>query len=115
MPRGSDREQGRSRLVEALSAEGLIATPEAGHPRDLADDHFVALHVFLARTPCRLLAIQLEDLAGAIEQVNMPGTQDEHRNWSLKLPISLEDLMDRPLLHRTLAAVAAERPRTGTS
>jgi 4-alpha-glucanotransferase len=71
--------------------------------------------VFLARTPCRLLAIQLEDLAGAVEQVNLPGTRDEYRNWALKLPIGLEDLMDRPLLQRTLEAVAAERPRAGFS
>jgi 4-alpha-glucanotransferase len=109
------RERGRSRLVEALAAERLVATVEVGSPQELADDHFVALHVFLARTPCRLLAIQLEDLAGAVEQVNLPGTRDEYRNWALKLPIGLEDLMDRPLLQRTLEAVAAERPRAGFS
>lgn len=111
----TDRQRGRSRLVDALAGEGLVVAIEVGRPQDLADDHFVALHLFLARTPCRLLAIQLEDLAGAIEQVNMPGTQDEYRNWALKLPIGLEDLMDRPLLRRTLEAVAAERPRTGPS
>jgi 4-alpha-glucanotransferase len=107
-----DRRRDRSRLVAALRAEGLIDL--SGGPADvpLSDDIVAALHAFLARTPCRLLAIQIEDLARATDQVNLPGTHQEHRNWSLKLPISLEAMADDPLIRRTIAAVALERPRS---
>jgi 4-alpha-glucanotransferase len=105
-----ERRRNRPRLMEALAAEGL-----AGHDgvdaQAMADDHFVALHVFLARTPCALFAIQIEDLAGATEQVNLPGTGEEYSNWRLRLPVALEDLAAEPIVRRTLDAVARERPR----
>lgn len=104
------RHRDKRRLVDALAAEGLAA-PAESLPDAPPDDLLVALHVFLARTPCRLVAIQLEDLARATRQVNLPGTDKEHRNWSLRLPLTLEELADDPLVRRTLAAVAQERPR----
>ena len=58
----------------------LVVTPE-GLP--------LAVHSYLARTPSRLLAVQLEDVLGVEEQANLPGTQWEYPNWRRKLPISL--------------------------
>lgn len=104
------RAREKKKLFDALAAEGL-AGGLIDAPDTLTDDLLVALHVFLARTPCRLVAIQLEDLLGATEQVNLPGTDKEHRNWSLKLPLTLEEIADHLLTRRTLAAVARERPR----
>ena len=49
-----------------------------------------ALHVYLARTPARVLVVQLEDVLGVQEQMNLPGTTVEHPNWCRKLPITLE-------------------------
>jgi 4-alpha-glucanotransferase len=69
------------------------------------------VHVFLARTPSRLVAVQLEDLAGAIEQANLPGTADEHPNWRRKLPVSLDKIAATPRFKRVTAALARERPR----
>lgn len=99
----------RQRLIDALAAEGLARSDEP--PDTLTDDLLVAVHTFLARTPCRLVAIQLEDLAGATAPVNLPGTDKEHRNWSLRLPLTLEALADDPRVRRTLAAVADIRAR----
>lgn len=47
---------------------------------------------FLAHTPCRILALALEDLLGVKDQPNVPGTIDQHPNWRRKLPLSIEDL-----------------------
>ena len=44
-----------------------------------------AAHRFLARAPSRLLLVQLEDLLGEVEQMNLPGTIDEDLNWRRKL------------------------------
>lgn len=46
----------------------------------------------LSEAPCRVLTVSLEDLAGVEERPNMPGTIDEWPNWSLSLPVPIEDL-----------------------
>jgi 4-alpha-glucanotransferase len=109
----AERRQDRTRLMEALGAEGVIThSGAANQDDDLSDETIVGLHVFLARTPCRLVGIQIEDLARATDQVNVPGTHLEHRNWSLRLPITLEAMAEDPLVRRVAAAVGRERPRS---
>ena len=49
-----------------------------------------AAHLFLARTPAMLEAIQPEDVLGTLEQANLPGTVDQHPNWRRKLALPLE-------------------------
>jgi 4-alpha-glucanotransferase len=73
------------------------------------DNQLAAIARFLARTPSRLVAIALDDIVGAIEQINIPGTFDEHPNWRRRLPVSLEDL-DR---NETLNAVADAFAQSG--
>jgi 4-alpha-glucanotransferase len=48
---------------------------------------------FLAGTPSRLLVVTMEDALGDIEQVNVPGTVDQHPNWRRRLSVPLEDLL----------------------
>ncbi|MFA5950103.1 MAG: 4-alpha-glucanotransferase [Hyphomicrobium sp.] len=113
-----DRRRSRRLLLAALADEGLIggalvraALSGGDLPRDLPREVAVALHSFLARTPSRLLAVQLEDLAGAVEQVNLPGTDKEYLNWQRKLPVMLEELARLPLLKATVEAIRRVRPR----
>jgi len=58
----------------------------------LGTDTLAAVASFLAQTPSRLVAIALDDVMGVLDQVNIPGTIDEHPNWRRKLPVMLEDL-----------------------
>ena len=51
-----------------------------------------AIAAFLAKTRSRLMAIQLEDLLGVIDQPNIPGTVDEHPNWRQRLPVAIDDI-----------------------
>ncbi len=46
----------------------------------------------LASSPSRILAATLEDALGVAERPNKPGTTAEWPNWSLALPVLLEDL-----------------------
>ena len=69
------------------------------------------MHLFLARTRSRLVAVQLEDLVGMEEQANLPGTIDEHPNWRRKLPVTLEDLPRCHTFQCVVKALATERPR----
>ena len=90
-------------LGAALAREHL---PVAGRSVPLEQ-----VHRFLARSRSRLAMLQLEDLAGALDQINMPGTTDEHPNWRRKLPLSISELFAEPKVKHLLAAVAAERGR----
>jgi 4-alpha-glucanotransferase len=71
----------------------------------------VAAHILLARVASRLVAVQLEDLAGMKQQANLPGTMNEHPNWRRRLPANLEDIVDSELFEAITAAVSGERPR----
>jgi 4-alpha-glucanotransferase len=51
-----------------------------------------------------LLAATLEDALEAHDRPNVPGTIDQRPNWSLPLPVRLEDLPEDPRLLR-LAAI----------
>jgi 4-alpha-glucanotransferase len=53
---------------------------------------------FLADTPSRLFMVSLEDALGVVEQVNLPGTIDEHANWRRRLAVPLEDLLQSSTL-----------------
>lgn len=54
----------------------------------------------LAASPSRLLAATLEDALCVAERPNKPGTTTEWPNWSLALPLSLEELRRAPLPER---------------
>jgi 4-alpha-glucanotransferase len=103
----------RQRLLDALLDAGVI-TPDALPPTDppVATDQFlVAVHHMLARSQGRFMVIQLEDALCVEEQVNLPGTVDEHPNWRRKLPLTVDRLFADPRLQAILAVLRAERPR----
>ncbi|MEX2455591.1 MAG: 4-alpha-glucanotransferase, partial [Rhodospirillaceae bacterium] len=90
----------------AVAAPGSGAVEESLTPETAA-----AIHAGLARAPSRLLGVQFEDLCGATEPVNIPGTSTEYANWRLRAPIGLEDVAAGEMWNAVLGAVAHERPR----
>jgi 4-alpha-glucanotransferase len=108
LQRSADRQLMMAALIEA----GLISeVPE--DTAELSQEIAVAISRFLARTPCRLVALQLEDLAGMRDRANLPGTIDEHPNWRRRLAAPLEALIASEGFQVITRAVAAERSRTG--
>lgn len=87
----------------------------AGIPRD-ADvaTAAVALHRLVASAPSRVVVAQVDDLIGTLERPNVPGTKRDQRpeNWSLALPVPLDDLPGHPLAGRVVEALRTERPGT---
>ena len=84
----------RRSLLDALAREGLLP-PDLPEMRDgeFSPALSEAVHRFLGRSAARLVMVQIEDLLGEIEQVNLPGTLDEHPNWRRKLSRTIEDLL----------------------
>jgi 4-alpha-glucanotransferase len=114
----ASRDTDRKLMLDALSASGLLPDDlgpaqrgEQPLPTELPQNLAVALSRFLARTPCRLVAIQLEDLAAMKERMNLPGTVNEQPNWRRKLPANLGALFQSETLIAITMAVAEERPR----
>ncbi|GAB4271633.1 MAG: 4-alpha-glucanotransferase [Pararhodobacter sp.] len=70
------------------------------------------MHRFVARTASSLVAVQGEDLAGAVEQCNLPGTMFEHPNWRRRLPLPLSGLISAPSLEQT-GVLMTEAGRNG--
>ncbi len=96
----------RQRLRERLAEEGID-----GAWSDDPEELTTALHTLLSRTPSMLACASLDDVAGAVMRANVPGTVDQHPNWRIPLPVTLEELAARPRTARTLAPLR-ERPRT---
>ncbi len=69
------------------------------------------LHAVVAASPCRLVALQAEDALGMTDQVNLPGTIDEHPNWRHRLPVAVDRIADSPGFRAHAAAMRAARPR----
>jgi 4-alpha-glucanotransferase len=87
-------EADRAAVLAQLTALGLLG--EEPTERDKIE----ALHLFLTRTPARLLGVALADAVGDRRTMNQPGTSNEYPNWRLPLadgvgqPMLLEDAMD---------------------
>jgi 4-alpha-glucanotransferase len=75
-------------------------------------DDLNAMHGFLARCASTLVAVQGEDLVGAVEQANLPGTVHEHPNWCRRLPVPIDGLISAPSLGQT-SAIMARSGRNG--
>ncbi|HYM49405.1 MAG TPA: 4-alpha-glucanotransferase [Candidatus Limnocylindrales bacterium] len=78
-----------------------------GLPREApVGDVIAAAYAALARAPSQLVAATVEDALAVEERPNMPGTTDEWPNWSLALPLTLEEIMRDPRLRRLSTALA---------
>ncbi len=90
-----ERDLDRAALLAALEEQGLrpanVTSPTDAFSPELAN----ALHLYLGRSGTRLVALQIEDLLGMTEPVNVPGTDREYPNWQRKLSADLEDIVDR--------------------
>jgi 4-alpha-glucanotransferase len=61
---------------------------------------------FLASTPTRLVSVSIEDVLDVADQVNVPGTVDQHPNWRRRWPVPLEELGSDQRLGRIAATLA---------
>jgi 4-alpha-glucanotransferase len=90
-----ERDQDRQMLLNALREQGLKpAQPDA--PLDpYTAELGQALHLYLARSATALVALQIEDLLGMVDPVNVPGTNTEYPNWQRKVTVDVEDIAAR--------------------
>ncbi|MFC5497262.1 malto-oligosyltrehalose synthase [Caenimonas terrae] len=110
-----DRSRDRARLLLALEHQRLLpagATVQDTSLPDATPALVEAVYAYLARTPCWLVGVQLEDVTGQLLQVNVPGTgEDTYPNWRRKIGVPVDRLGEDA---RFLAVAGALRQqRTG--
>jgi (1->4)-alpha-D-glucan 1-alpha-D-glucosylmutase len=108
-----DRTQERVRLLLAVQHAGLLtadAVAEAGTASVLPPQVVEAIHAFMAATPSQIMMVQMEDVLGEVEQVNMPGTTSQHPNWCRKLPLELKAIDADVNFGRLAKTLSALRP-----
>jgi (1->4)-alpha-D-glucan 1-alpha-D-glucosylmutase len=104
------RAKDRVQLLEWLTTLGLDIDPSA-ESLEVPNGLVEAVHRALADAPAMLIQVQLDDLVGEEEAVNLPGTWRDYPNWRRKLGTTLEELAD----DRRLAALARLLTRSGTA
>jgi (1->4)-alpha-D-glucan 1-alpha-D-glucosylmutase len=109
-----DRAQERIQLMLAVREAGLLSSDQAAQALALATptpQTMQAIHAFLAAAPSALMVFQLEDVAGEVEQANMPGTVDTHPNWRRKLALPVQALAASDAMRGLAEHLRAARPR----
>ena len=118
-----DREQERLRLMRALRREGLWPGTDSPvesqiDPSSQAGSATAppysaelnrAVHCFLARSAAALVTVQLEDMIGMREPVNIPGTSHEYSNWTRRMTENTRAIFLRPEVRALAAAMTASR------
>jgi 4-alpha-glucanotransferase len=105
----AERERDRTALLAALREQGLAPASPASTSEPFTAELANALHVYLARSRTNLVALQIEDLLGMIDPVNVPGTDRQYPNWQRKLTADLEDLSVSAQFDTAFAAVGLAR------
>jgi len=105
----TERAAARERLVRALRREQLWPQDDAQVP-EYSAELSRAVHLFLARSRAALITVQLEDMIGMLEPVNIPGTSTEYSNWTRRMTATTADIFARAEV-RALAAALSEARR----
>jgi len=104
-----ERDQDRVALLAALRDQALQPATPASPSEPFTPELANALHVYLARSRSTLVALQIEDLLGMVDPVNVPGTDKEYPNWQRKLTADIEDMSARADLDESFAQIGRAR------
>jgi 4-alpha-glucanotransferase len=99
----------RRELLLALVAENLWHwSPDQPLPQ-YSSALARAVHAFLGLSRANVAMIQIEDLIGMSDPVNVPGTDTEYANWQRKVTQDTADIFDRTDARDILAAMNSAR------
>ena len=111
----AERAADRVQLHAALVAAGLWPDSAEGAESRFDLQVGAAIQAFLASGTAALVALQLEDLIGMSDPVNVPGTLDEYPNWQRKLDRDTAAIFEDPAVQQLLARVHAARGKSAQS
>jgi 4-alpha-glucanotransferase len=104
----------REKLISALDDLKVIDMSKAPQqdPALMNIELSIAVQKYLAQSPSHIQLIPIEDALEIAEQVNIPGTIDQHPNWLQKLPVALEDFLQENSVKQIAQAMNKVRPNS---
>ena len=107
----SERAHLRERLSTLVEDEPATGGREVLDGAEAPPSVLAAIHAELAKSEAGLVLVQLDDLIGQPDSVNLPGTSTERPNWNRLTDVSLEHIVDDPAVHQALAPLRNNRGR----
>lgn len=104
-----ERVRDRAQLLAALDSVGLRPEPGPGPEADYSEAVAHAVQAYLARSSAALVVLQVEDLLGMTDPVNVPGTNHEYPNWQRKLTADVDAALGSQFARRLFADVRRDR------
>lgn len=104
-----ERDTDRRELLMALTAAGLWHWQAHETIPEYSLSLSRAIHLYLGNSQGSIVLVQLEDLIGMTDPVNVPGTHIEHANWQRKLAIATEDIFKSEEVQEMLTALSKAR------
>ena len=108
-----EREHDKADLLDKLKYTGCLGA-DVQMPAKADETLLAALHRYGALSRSKLYAVQLENLLGVIDNLNVPGVTDGYPNWAQKMPVSLEDFPQHRLMGGQLAIIDEVRMKTNS-
>lgn len=99
-----EREKDRESIINLLKKNGLLANG------DEIEKILLSIIRFLSMTKSKYLLLYPEDILLIEEQTNLPGTSTEYPNWQRKLPVTVEEFLNLPIL-KEIEAILKETGR----
>ena len=99
----------RARLMQALVDQNLWRWQPADGLPSYSPALARAVHAFLGLSTASFAMLQIEDLIGMVDPVNVPGTYNEHANWQRKVTMDTRDIFDRADVRDMLDAMNRSR------
>lgn len=106
---GADDDEQSLRAGRALDRELLSRALDPNAQTPPAQAPIPELLRFVSSSPCPLMLVPMEDIAGVLDQPNLPGTIDTHPNWCQRLPLSIRATFADPAAQARLDAARAGR------
>ena len=108
-----EREHDKADWLDKLKYTGCLGV-DVQMPAKADETLLAALHKYGALSRSKLYAVQLENLLGVIDNLNVPGVTDGYPNWAQKMPVSLEDFPQHRLMGGQLAIIDEVRMKTNS-
>jgi 4-alpha-glucanotransferase len=105
----AERQAERERLMRALRLEKLWPEEAGAGVPEYSAEFSRAVHAYLAKSPTALVTVQIEDMIGMLEPVNVPGTSSEYSNWTRRVTSSAREIFARRDVQGLCANMVASR------
>ena len=109
----NSRNGDRKMLIDALNDLNVIDMENLPQqsPPIMNTELTLAVQKYLAKAPSHIQLIPMEDALECVEQVNIPGTIDEHPNWLQKLPVTLDEFWATDSVIQLVETMTIARPK----